>query len=125
VGDGDDAILPSAKPAPTEPQLPGKKSARALGKGEAEPLAFEQGLEYVGRVESSLCRHAAKQLSPTLASVLAAIEKSTSYDEAQQAIVEAFGDAAPPSMLCRLTESAILMAQLAGAESVERELDEE
>jgi hypothetical protein len=124
VGEGDDAILPSAKPVPTEPQIPGKKSARALGKGESEPLAFERGLEYVGKVETSLCKHAAKALSPTLASVLAAIEKSTSYDEAQQAIVDAFGDAAPPSMLCRLTESAILMAQLAGAESVERELDE-
>lgn len=111
---------PSEKADKAKPtaQLRARAQAQAI---QAPADTFSRGLDYVSRLEESTRRHAAKELAPTLASVLAAIERSESYEEAKQAVLEAYQDRAPVSQLCRLTEAMMLMAQLAGAEAVRQE----
>jgi hypothetical protein len=118
-----------AAPKDSVPAAPAKTSlrgsqARAAAKDPTD-LAFERGLDYTGRVEESLRGHAAKLLAPDVASVLAAIDKAGSYQEAKDLLAQAYQDRATPSQLCRLTDAALLMCQLAGAESVEQELQED
>lgn len=127
LGEGDDAVLPSARPAtPTPLQPDAAARARVQAKAQATPTdAFSRGLDYAGRLEETTRKHAAKELAPTLASVLASVERSESYEEAKQAILEAYQDRAPASQLCRLTEAMMIMAELAGVEAVRQEVLED
>jgi hypothetical protein len=69
--------------------------------------------------------HAAKELSPTVASVLRAIDESTDYEDAKARIIAAYGDSVTDSRLVRLTEAALIMAQEAGRLTVDQELQTE
>jgi hypothetical protein len=93
----------------------------ALAAGKSQGTAFERGRDYVDRLETEICAHAAKELAPTVAAMRAAIEDSTSYDDALARITAAYGDELPPSKLLKLTEAALILGQLAGRETVEQE----
>jgi hypothetical protein len=69
--------------------------------------------------------HAAKELAPTVASVLRAIDEATDYEDAKARIIAAYGDSVTDSRLVRLTEAALIMAQEAGRLTVDQELQTE
>lgn len=102
-----------------------KEAARAQGATKEPGTAFERGRGYIDSLESSCCAHAAKELAPTLAAVLSAIEDGTSYEDVKERIAAAYRDELPPSKLLKLTEAALIMGQLAGRETVEQELNTE
>jgi len=115
-------------PSAPNPFAPNKSKALALGDSSiraaaAAPTAFERGREYTDQLEGECVAHAAKKLAPTVASVLSAISEATDYEDAKARILAAYGDALPVTTLVRLTESALIMAQLAGVESVNQEVD--
>lgn len=118
-----------SKPPAVPPTPPSKSKALALGDGSilakaAAPTAFERGREYTDRLEGECVAHASKQLAPTVASIVSAISEATDYEDAKARIVAAYGDALPVSTLVKLTESALIMAQLAGIESVNQEFEQ-
>ena len=97
-------------------------AAFAAATSKSEPKsAIERGRGYIDSLATSCCGHAAKELAPTLAAVLSAIEDGTSYEDVKARIAEAYRDELPPSKLLKLTEAALIMGQLAGRETVEQE----
>jgi hypothetical protein len=119
-------IAPAAPPA-TPPKAPKKSAALALADGSiraeaATQTAFDRGREYTDRLEGECVAHAAKELAPTVASVLRAIDESTDYEDAKARIIAAYGDSVTDSRLVRLTEAALIMAQEAGRLTVDQEL---
>jgi phage gp29-like protein len=125
--------LPQRGPAkarfPAAPSVPapGSTGARFTGRRAmamadgAQTTALERGRAYVDDLEAACCAHAAKELAPTVAAMVSAIEDSTSYDDAVQRIKAAYGDELPPSKMSRLVEAALILGQLAGRETVEQE----
>jgi len=103
---------------------PGKGPSRRLTKAAGDVEEPSNGREYTDRVESSLVEAGAKAIAPTLASVLAAIEKAQSYNEARALMLQAYRGMEPPRNLAQLTEAALLLAQAGGALSVNEETPE-
>ena len=97
----------------------------ALARSSRAANAFEASNQYQERLEAACCSHGAAELAPTVAATLAAVAKAKDYAEARQLIEEAYGKVAPASRLAELTESAILMAQFAGRDTVESGLKED
>lgn len=98
--------------------------ARAEAKPEPKD-AFERGAAYVAELERKCCDIAAKELVPTVAAVMAAIEGAESYEDAKARLLAAYQKVAEASRLVGATEAALIMGQLAGRETVEQELQEE
>jgi hypothetical protein len=124
-------VAPAAPPPPTtSPKSPKKSAALALADDSiraeaATSTAFERGRNYTDRLEGECVAHAAKELAPTVASVLRAIDESTDYEDAKARIIAAYGDSVTDSRLVRLTEAALIMAQEAGRLTVDQELQTE
>lgn len=122
------AIAPTAteEPPPAEGEEPPAEPAqRSLGtQHRAARNGAEDGSDYADRVERKLRRHAAKELAPTLASMLSAVEQAEDYDEAFRLVSEHYADLAPPNRLRQLTEAALMMAQLAGRHAVNEDTPE-
>jgi hypothetical protein len=125
-------IAPSPIATPADgtnnpPKAPPTKKAQALAlaaasAGDAAQTALERGHLYLDRLEDECAAHAAKELAPMVAAVVSAIAEATDYEDAKARIIAAYGDEMPPSKLMKLTEAALIMAQLAGRETVEQEL---
>jgi hypothetical protein len=121
----------SSSSADYTPKLPPKTSqARAMARAEARSEdaatdALSRGQAYVDDLEYNLRGSAAKTLAPTLAGILSAIEDSTDFDDAKARMFALYKEELPPSKLLKLTEAALIMAQLAGRESIEQELEED
>jgi hypothetical protein len=92
---------------------------------EAHSTPFDVGREYVDRLESSCCQHAVDELAPTVRVTASAIKDSTDYDDAMAKLREAYQGVTPVHKLIALTEQALVMAQMAGHETIERELNTE
>lgn len=90
----------------------------------AEKRASDTLGDYQSALERSCCAHAAKELAPTLASVISAVGKAGDYAEARALIEAAYGKAATPARLAELTEAALIMAQAAGLEVLDVEMRE-
>jgi hypothetical protein len=115
------------KALPKPPKAPKNSRALALADSSvraeaATSTAFERGRDYVDRLEGECVAHAAKELAPTVASVLRAIDEATDYEDAKARIIAAYGDSVTDSRLVRLTEAALIMAQEAGRLTVDQEL---
>lgn len=129
-GEGDDSK--SKKPLPPKSpkalaELDARHSTQALALAaasaeDAAQTALARGHIYLDRLESECAAHAANEFAPMVAAVVSAIAGATDYEDAKARIVAAYGDELPPSKLMKLTESALIMAQLAGRETVEQEL---
>ncbi|MEN6535490.1 MAG: DUF935 family protein [Bryobacteraceae bacterium] len=121
------APQPPAPPGKPEKQPPKKAALSELDirMEAASASAFAVGREYTDRLEQECIGHAAKQLSPMVAAVLSAIEDAEDYDDAKRRIIEAFGDELPPTKLVKLTEAALILGQLAGRDTVDREVQAE
>lgn len=109
------------KPAPRRPKT---KGALALASGDVPDTAFRRGRAYTDKLEANCCKHAAVDLAPTLASVLAALASSSDFEDAKQRLMDAYRNEAVPVDLLERTEKALIMGQLAGAETIEQELEE-
>ena len=114
-GDDEDVIRAPAQSgaAPPPPQARAQVRAEA---GPPDPLG-----EYQSGLEAACCAHASRELAPTLAAVLTAVSKASGYEEARELIQAAYGKVAPATRLAELTEAALVMAQLAGIDTVIRE----
>lgn len=124
-GKGKKPIPPKPPKALAELDALHSTQALALAAASAEDAAqtaLARGHVYLDRLESECAAHAAKELAPMVAAVVSAIAEATDYEDAKARIIAAYGDELPPSKLMKLTESALIMAQLAGRESVEQEL---
>lgn len=109
--------------APKDPAKPAKKTLQALAlSADTEETALQRGHGYLDRLDDECVAHAAKELAPMVASIVSAIEDATDYEDAKARIKAAFGDALPPNRLLKLTEQALIMAQMAGRETIEQEL---
>lgn len=127
TGEEDDDV-PGKEGPPKKQPKPGKASGARGHEFHAEAKddsAFAASREYVDRLEEKLRGHAAVELAPTLASVLVAIRGAKDYEELQEMLREAYRDEKPVHELVKLTEQAIVMAQLAGRDSIEQELNED
>jgi hypothetical protein len=114
---------PPAIPGQTAPK-PTKKASGMLAMGKTE-TAFSRGRAYVDELESSCCEHAAKAFSPLVAATIAAVEESTGFTDLQDKLRVIYKEELPPSKLMKITEGALIMAQMAGRETVEQELSTE
>lgn len=125
----DDELAPMpAKDAPEQlgqsPKEKPQKNARALAAAKAEPLpAFEVGRAYADDLEEHIATLAAKGIMPTLAAVIEAISGAESYEDAKQRLFAAYERVKPID--ASDTERALIMAQMAGRETVEQEITEE
>ncbi len=127
-------LLPTAseafpeKPAQTA-SAPAKqasqKQAMTLAQAKEPETAFDRGRDYIDRLESKCCGIAAKKLAPTVASIISAIEGAEDYEDALARVKEAYQGAATPSALVKATEAALILAELAGAETVDQEFETE
>lgn len=79
--------------------------------------------EYAERTEASIRSIAARELSPTIAAVLSAIEGANGFAEARQALLAKYGELAPPRQLAELLEGALTLQQAAGHLGVLEEAD--
>lgn len=128
----EDTLTPKAQPAPVAPVVtpdpkspPPKPTKKAQAQASAELTAFEKGRAYTDELETNLCRHAAKGLSSTLAGVLSIIESAEGFTDAQEKLKAFYADKVAPAELLKLTEAALIMAEMAGRETVEIELETE
>ncbi len=118
--DGDEAKSPKEKASA------GGRPMAAAKASEPEPAnAFERGMAYVAQLEQNCCDIAAKELAPTIAATLAAIQDADSYEDAKKRLLAAYTKVAAASRLVGATEAALIMGQLAGRETVEQELSED
>jgi phage gp29-like protein len=113
------ARIPGAPPANDDQEAedvaaaarrPGRVLAKAAPKDEDE----NDDQEYADRLATSMQRHGARTLAPTIASMLAAVAKAESYDEAREEIFKRYGKLKSPTELAELTEAALVMSQLGG-----------
>lgn len=120
-------VTPPAAPSPFDQTVPPKQTKKTLGfRAESAPeTAFARGREYVDELEVNCCRHTAKAFSPLVAATLAAVEESTGFTDLQDRLRAIYQDELPPSKLLKVTEAALIMAQMAGRETVEQELTTE
>jgi phage gp29-like protein len=112
---------PGAAPALATSALTKTPKALALSVDKQE-TALQRGHDYLDRLDNECTAHAAKELAPMVAAVVSAIAEATDYDDAKTRIIAAYGEELPPGKLLKLTEAALIMAQLAGRETVEQEL---
>lgn len=117
----DKPIAPAPSTAKQQPQ----KQAMALTEAKEPETAFDRGRDYIDRLESKCCGIAAKKLAPTVASIISAIEGAEDYEDALARVKEAYQGAATPSALVKATEAALILAELAGAETVDQEFETE
>lgn len=117
----DKPIAPAPSTAKQQPQ----KQAMALTEAKEPETAFDRGRGYIDRLESKCCGIAAKKLAPTVASIISAIEGAEDYEDALARVKEAYQGAATPSALVKATEAALILAELAGAETVDQEFETE
>jgi hypothetical protein len=112
------ASAPSVAPA----AAPKKAQAFAA----AEPInAFERGRGYIDELEGNMVALAAKGLVPTVSALVEAVSGADSYEDAKIRVVAAYANSRAPTALVQGTERALIMGQLAGAETVEQELTTE
>lgn len=115
-----EALVPLPKDQPTAAMAAARQgSVMAAAKRASDPLG-----DYQSALERSCCAHAAKELAPTLASVISAVGKAGDYAEARALIEAAYGKTATPARLAELTEAALIMAQAAGLEVLDGEMRE-
>lgn len=97
-------------------------SARRRPEAKARAAATQDaGEAYVDRLEEQIARDGARGLAPTLAAVIAAVQRAESYDEARDLIEQRYQSLATPAELAQLTEAAMVMGELAGRLSADEE----
>lgn len=118
--EGEEVLAPSAAEViePDDERAAAAVRVKQAGDGESNED------EYVDRVERSISAEATKELAPTVAAMVAAVQSAGSYGEARQAMLERYRGLAPPRELASLTEAALTLAQASGKLGVNEETPE-
>lgn len=111
-----DFELSAAAPAKAPSKTATQRAAQALAGSR-----LTDGQRYIEQVEEKLVAHGARELGPTLAAVLSAIEDSESYEDALAKLFDAYRGAATPNKLTELLDAGMTMANFAGALQAKRE----
>jgi hypothetical protein len=115
----DDAEGDPVPPPPPPPKATNRRQHRA-----AATKGTDNGLDYTDAVGDKLCKHGAKELAPTIAAMIAAVEGAEDYASAKKAIVAKYKGLASPRELASLTEAAMTMTQLGGHLAVREDVPE-
>jgi hypothetical protein len=113
---GDDGGAPPPPPPPQNAKS--KKARRHRADG------TDDGQAYTDDVAEDMTAHGAKELTATVAAMVAAVRNAGSYDEAKKAILAKYEGLASPARLASLTEAAITMSQMGGHLAVRQDIPE-
>ena len=116
---------PSAKPRRLQPPKPPTAQTSFLASDEpAEAAGFIRGQIYTDALTDKTTALAADQLSGFLDKIYKAIDGAEDYETLRYRIVKAFQGQADPTTLARIIEKALLLANLAGRNSVMEDVPE-
>ena len=113
--DGDPSEDNDPKPPPPPPEERSIEARAGTGKRK------NNGEEYIDRLHAASSKHGARQLMPTVAALIAEVEKADGYEGLREAIAKRYADLAAPVKLAEITEAALTLAQLGGHLSVDEE----
>lgn len=100
------------------------KAERTALYGAGTDSGLERGQSYADRVTEAMTAHGARGLAPTIASMLVAVQKAGSYQEALAEVQARYGKLKSPVELAELAEAALVMAQLGGHHAVNEDTPE-
>lgn len=115
---------PTAAPAPGDQPQPPEQQDRAMPDETRAARGADDGQNHTDRVEKNIRAAAARELAPTIAGVIAAVQGAKDYDEARQAIRAKYEKMAAPAELAALTEAALIMTNLGGRLAVREDTPE-
>lgn len=120
---GEEPVDPEADDDESKPKPPAEQR-RSLEARATESAGYDNGAEYADKLFERTAAHGAKALMPTLAAIVAVVNKASDYDEAKRMLAERFEKLPAPTKLAGLIDAALTMGQLAGSLSVREDVPE-
>jgi phage gp29-like protein len=100
-------------------------ATQATAAGDGLPSAgARNGLDYSDRLTDETTATASKALAPTVAAMLTEVARAESYDDARSRVEKRFGELLSPVELKEVTESALILGNLAGHAAVRQDTPE-